>query len=273
MTRKKTFKSFLPEGWSRTDAWIFALSLKEGGIHEIFSASSPPITTFNHVPPASFSAVRENSPSLHERKPGGTYTHLDKQPSAEQAQRASVEQNLQELRKFVLPCVKCPELVANRRSVVFGTGNVCAKLVFVGEAPGEEEDRQGIPFVGAAGQQLNKIIKAMGLSREEVFICNVLKCRPPGNRSPRPEEVHNCLPYLERQLAIIRPAVICALGTFAARALTGSDQNISALRGRFYDYHGMRLMCTYHPSYLLRNPSEKRKVWEDMKKILAVLER
>jgi len=174
-------------------------------------------------------------------------------------------------REEVLPCVKCSHLAKTRKHVVFGAGNPHAALVFVGEAPGAEEDRQGLPFVGDAGQLLTKIIQAMGLRREDVFICNVLKCRPPGNRNPLPDEIQNCEPYLIRQLEIINPRVICALGNFAAQTLLRTDRSISSLRGSFHDYHGIKVMPTYHPAYLLRNPKDKIKVWQDMQLVMTEL--
>jgi len=187
------------------------------------------------------------------------------------AKPSSGREQLLDLREEVLPCMKCDELAKTRRHVVFGAGNAKAKLVFVGEAPGGEEDRQGLPFVGRAGQLLTKIIEAMKLTREEVFICNVLKCRPPGNRNPLPNEIMNCEPYLIRQLEIIQPKVICALGKFAAQMLLKSDLPISRLRGQFHEYHGIKVLPTFHPAYLLRNPGEKKKTWEDMKMIMAEL--
>ncbi len=180
---------------------------------------------------------------------------------------------LSDLKQVVHQCVKCSELAEKRKNVVFGSGNPNAKLVFVGEAPGQDEDIQGLPFVGKAGQLLTKIIESIGQSRESVFICNVLKCRPPGNRNPLPQEISNCEPYLIDQINLIQPKVICALGTFAAQTLLKTENKISSLRGRFYDYHGSKLLCTFHPAYLLRNPEEKRKVWEDMKMIRTELER
>ncbi len=181
------------------------------------------------------------------------------------------------LRDKVLQCTLCKELCRTRKSVVFGSGNPQAALMFVGEAPGHDEDVQGLPFVGAAGQLLTKIIEAIGFSREEVFIANVLKCRPPQNRPPKPEEIDNCRPFLENQIEMIRPKIICALGTFAAQTLLQTEDPISRLRGKFTGYpgqaaSGIQVMCTYHPAYLLRNPSEKRKVWEDMKKIRKELD-
>jgi DNA polymerase len=154
---------------------------------------------------------------------------------------------------------------------VFGEGSPEAELVFVGEAPGGDEDLQGKPFVGRAGQLLTKIILAMGLKREDVYICNILKCRPPQNRNPLPEEIASCEPFLIRQLEALRPRVICALGSFAAHTLIQSDVPITALRGRFHDYQGIPLMPTYHPAYLLRNPGAKKQVWEDVQKIMELL--
>jgi DNA polymerase len=177
------------------------------------------------------------------------------------------------LRDTVLKCKLCSELARTRKTVVFGAGNLQAKVVFVGEAPGADEDEQGLPFVGRAGQLLTKIIEAMGMTRDQVFICNVLKCRPPNNRPPAPMEVANCRPYLKRQIELIRPKVIVALGNHAAKALLQTEKGISGLRGTFQEYEGIPVMCTYHPAYLLRSPGEKRKVWEDMKKVIQLLAR
>jgi uracil-DNA glycosylase family 4 len=167
-------------------------------------------------------------------------------------------------------CTRCP-LYRTRRNLVFGEGRAEAKLVFVGEAPGEEEDNQGRPFVGRAGQLLTKIIGAMGLAREEVYICNILKCRPPGNRNPKEDEIATCEPFLVKQLEAINPEIICALGTFAAKTLLRTEAPISSIRGKFHDYHGLKLMPTYHPAYLLRNPDAKKLVWEDVQKIMKIL--
>ena len=173
-------------------------------------------------------------------------------------------------------CCKCG-LRETRTNAVPGEGNPNAKIVFVGEAPGADEDAQGRPFVGRAGQLLEKIINAMGMRRSDVFICNILKCRPPGNRDPRPDEIIACLPFLQMQLALIRPEVIVALGAHAARTLLNTNQAIGRLRGRFHDYYfspdapPVKLMPTYHPAYLLRNysPDNRRRVWEDMQKVMA----
>ncbi|OGW84713.1 MAG: uracil-DNA glycosylase [Omnitrophica bacterium RIFCSPLOWO2_01_FULL_45_10] len=158
-----------------------------------------------------------------------------------------------------------------RRNSVFGSGDSKARLMFIGEAPGEEEDRQGLPFVGRAGQLLTKIIEAMGLERKDVYIANVLKCRPPNNRMPLPSEILACEENLKKQIEIIKPKVICALGKFASQTLLRTESSITALRGSFKDYFGTKVMPTYHPAYLLRNPQDKRLVWEDMKKVLREL--
>jgi DNA polymerase len=172
-----------------------------------------------------------------------------------------------ELKEKTDKCTQCAELAKGRTNVVFGAGNVNAKLMFVGEAPGREEDVQGLPFVGKAGNLLTKMIEAIGLSRTDVFIANVLKCRPPENRNPFPQEIINCEPYLLKQIEIIQPHVICALGTFAAQTLLKTETPISRLRGEFHDYHGVKLLPTFHPAYLLRNPAEKSKSWADLKMI------
>ncbi|WP_408997929.1 uracil-DNA glycosylase family protein [Syntrophus buswellii] len=179
--------------------------------------------------------------------------------------------SLDEIFRDVEHCSLC-SLGKTRRNLVFGEGSPCAELVFVGEAPGAEEDLQGRPFVGRAGKLLTRIIDAMGLKRENVYICNILKCRPPGNRNPLPEEIAACEPHLVQQLEAIRPRVICALGTFAAQTLLKKKGTpITVLRGRFHDYHGIPLMPTYHPAYLLRNPAAKKQAWEDVQKIMKVL--
>ena len=165
-------------------------------------------------------------------------------------------------------CRLC-QLAKTRHNLVFGDGNFHAQIVFVGEAPGADEDEQGLPFVGRAGQLLTDIIvKGMKLDRKDVYICNILKCRPPGNRNPLPDEISKCEPFLKKQLQIISPKIICALGTFAAQTLLKTDIPISALRGRFHSYEGIKLMPTYHPAYLLRNPSAKKPVWEDVQMIM-----
>jgi len=183
------------------------------------------------------------------------------------------------LRERALACIKCPHLAASRKSVVFGVGNIDAQLMFVGEAPGADEDEQGEPFVGRAGQLLTKIIQATGLSRADVYIANILKCRPDtpgqsaGNRPPTPEERATCIPYLQEQIDLIQPRAIVALGATAVEGLLGKTLGITKLRGNWQVYRGIPLMPTYHPAYLLRNQamSEKRKVWEDLLKVMEKL--
>jgi uracil-DNA glycosylase family 4 len=173
---------------------------------------------------------------------------------------------LEGIREELGDCRRC-KLHRTRRTIVFGEGNKKAKLMFVGEGPGYDEDVQGRPFVGKAGQLLTKILQSIHFQREEVYITNIIKCRPPQNRNPEPGEIECCHPFLLKQISAIQPQIICALGTFAAQTLLKTDTKISALRGRFYDLAGMKVLPTYHPAYLLRNPERKREVWEDMKKI------
>lgn len=171
-------------------------------------------------------------------------------------------------------CTKCTELVRNRTRTVFGVGNVQTELVFVGEAPGADEDKAGEPFIGAAGQLLNKIIAACKLAREDIYICNVLKCRPPGNRQPLADEVINCKGFLERQLEIIRPRFICCLGLVAAQTVLNTSISIGKLRKQIHDYKEMsKVVATYHPAYLLRNPNAKKDVWDDMKMLMEAMGR
>ena len=169
-------------------------------------------------------------------------------------------------------CRRCKLCTLGRSQIVFGVGNPKARLMFVGEAPGEEEDKRGEPFVGRAGQLLTKIIEAIGLTRDQVYIANVIKCRPPGNRNPEGDEVEQCEPFLFRQIDVIQPRVIVPLGKFAAQSLLKTMDPITKLRGKQFDYRGAALIPTFHPAYLLRNPSAKREVWEDMKKVRAILQ-
>ncbi|HEY6214314.1 MAG TPA: uracil-DNA glycosylase [Vicinamibacterales bacterium] len=185
---------------------------------------------------------------------------------------ASPADALAAIRTDIGDCTRCKLHGMGRTQIVFGVGNPEADLMFVGEAPGADEDVQGFPFVGRAGQLLTKIIEAIGLKREDVYIANVIKCRPPGNRNPEPDEVETCEPFLFRQIDVIKPKVVVALGTFAARALLRTLDPISRLRGRVYDYRGAKLIPTFHPAYLLRNPSSKREVWEDMKLVRKLLQ-
>lgn len=192
-------------------------------------------------------------------------------PAAAEAPAGDTRIALQLLAQEVAKCEKCPELVVSRSRTVFADGAPGADLCFVGEAPGADEDAQGVPFVGAAGQLLNKIIAACGLKREDVYICNILKCRPPGNRTPLPDEAAKCRGFLDRQLELAKPKYICALGSCAAQNLLNTTTSLGKLRGRFHDYRGIPVLVTYHPAYLLphRNPDKKKDVWEDMKMLLA----
>jgi DNA polymerase len=174
---------------------------------------------------------------------------------------------LEDIRADLGDCRRC-QLCRTRTHIVFGVGNPQARLMLVGEGPGQEEDRAGEPFVGAAGQLLNRIIEAIRLNRQDVYIANVVKCRPPGNRLPEPEEIATCCAFLRRQIRAIRPLFICALGSCAAQTLLNTPEAVSRLRGRFFDYEGIRVLPTFHPAYLLRNPEKKREVWEDMKLLM-----
>ena len=183
--------------------------------------------------------------------------------------RAAREQALQQLNACVKGCTRCKELADTRTQTVFGVGNPEAKVMFVGEAPGADEDAQGEPFVGRAGQLLNKIIAACGWQREELYICNILRCRPPGNRTPLPQEAANCREYLDGQISIVDPDYIVCWGSCAAQNLLGVTEAIGKMRRNWYQYGRAKVLCTYHPSYLLRNPEAKKPVWEDMQLLLA----
>ena len=179
--------------------------------------------------------------------------------------------SLEELRAAIGDCQRC-KLCSARTNIVFGVGNPRAKLMFVGEGPGRDEDLQGEPFVGRAGQLLTDIItKGIGIKREDVYICNVVKCRPPENRNPEPDEVAACEPFLKKQIELVRPEIIVGLGKFAVQTLLKSNAPISKLRGKWHSYHGIKLMPTFHPAYLLRNPADKKLVWEDIKQVIKEL--
>lgn len=180
--------------------------------------------------------------------------------------KAEKKVSLKDLKDKYADCRRC-SLGQGRKHLVFGEGNSRAKLVFVGEAPGREEDLQGYPFVGRAGKLLDKILAAIGLQRADIYITNILKCRPPNNRDPEPREISTCQQILWEQLEVMKPKLICALGRFAAQTLLNSQERIGILRGQWFDLRGMKLLVTYHPAYLLRNPGDKRLVWEDMKKL------
>ncbi len=246
---------------SKNDASFFLRSLKEDGIEEIYMERK---AAYPKTAPLAASDISSNA--LPKTLPKTQSIELPADPETEEA--------MLKLSEKALACTLCQELAATRNKVVFGAGNIKAQLMFVGEAPGRDEDEQGLPFVGAAGQLLTKIIESIGFDRKQVFIANTLKCRPPQNRPPKPEEISNCSPFLQGQIDLIKPKIICALGTFAAQTLLKTETPISKLRGKFWDLNeNTRVVCTFHPAYLLRNPGEKRKVWEDMKMIKAELER
>lgn len=208
-------------------------------------------------------------PAGHTRAPSAAPRREMAAPAAASPPSADRGGLLDLLQAEVAACTRCGDLAAARTHTVFGAGPADARLVFFGEAPGADEDASGQPFVGRAGQLLTKIIEACRLRREDVYIMNVLKCRPPGNRAPLPDEVTNCRPFFERQLAAIRPEYICCLGSSAAQALLQTGESIGKLRGRWFPYGEAQVICTYHPSYLLRNPAAKRDAWEDMKRLMA----
>jgi uracil-DNA glycosylase family 4 len=190
-------------------------------------------------------------------------------PEKEKETRSEVL-TLTDVRKELGDCKRC-KLHRTRRTIVFGEGNEKATLMFIGEGPGYDEDVQGRPFVGKAGQLLTKIIESIKLTREEVYIANIVKCRPPQNRNPEPDEIQSCNPFLMKQIHAIQPKIICALGTFAAQTLLKTATKISDLRGKIFDLEGIKVIPTYHPAFLLRNPERKREVWEDMKKIAELI--
>ena len=195
------------------------------------------------------------------------------QTPKEGAEGAGRVLTLTEIREEIGDCTRCKLHTQGRKQIVFGVGNPNADLMFVGEAPGADEDVQGVPFVGRAGQLLTKMIEAMGFKRDEVYIANVIKCRPPENRNPDPDEVATCEPFLFKQIETIQPRVIVALGSFAAKTLLKTQDPISRLRGRVYAYHGAKLIPTFHPSFLLRSPNQKKYAWEDLKRALTEMGR
>jgi DNA polymerase len=215
-------------------------------------------------------------PAWRERGAGGSpaaHVPLVAEPPATFPVFRSAADALSSIRADLGDCTRCKLHTLGRKQIVFGVGNPDADLMFIGEAPGGDEDIQGIPFVGRAGQLLTKIIEAIDLTRDQVYIANVIKCRPPQNRNPEPDEVDTCEPFLFRQVDVIKPKVIVALGTFAAHALLRTTDAISRLRGRVFEYRGAKLIPTFHPAYLLRNPASKREVWEDMKLVRQLLTR
>ncbi|MCA9259003.1 MAG: uracil-DNA glycosylase [Planctomycetales bacterium] len=237
-------------------------------------ASSAPLPERGPAPPTPSSAPTtplssgpvSTAPSSADAPRGGDAVVRAATPA--DAAKAS---DLRELQQLVIACTRCHELASTRKQTVFGVGNPHARLCLLGEAPGADEDRMGEPFVGRAGQLLNKILEACRLRREDVYILNVLKCRPPGNRNPTEQEAVACRPFLDRQLDLIGPEFICCLGAVAAQNLLGVQTPIGRLRGTAHDYRGLQVICTYHPAYLLRNPSAKRHAWDDMKLLMRLM--
>ena len=232
--------------------------LERGGVVGLPVGQQPPTPSAVRHPPSAPEQARPSAPPPSGAEGGGR--------TADGASALAL------VRAELGDCQRC-KLAGKRTNIVYGVGNPDAPLVFVGEAPGADEDRTGEPFVGAAGQLLTKMIEAMGLGREDVYICNILKCRPPGNRNPEPDEIAECEPFLKKQLAAIRPRMIVTLGKFAAQCLLRSDAPISRLRGTWKAYEGIPLMPTYHPAFLLRTPSAKREVWADLQEVMRELDR
>ncbi len=255
-----------PDSGARTAALQVLESLQRAGMHQLPRPGRSPESR-PQASPATAAEQAEQAPVQLAAATVAAATVGGGTAGAEQPGGDSLEQ----IRLEVAACQACHELATTRTQTVFGVGNPRARLCFLGEAPGADEDRQGEPFVGRAGQLLTKIIEACTLSRSDVYILNVLKCRPPGNRNPLPDEVAHCRGFLDRQLELIRPEYICCLGAVAAQTLLQTETPISRLRGKFFDYHGIAVLCTYHPAYLLRNPAAKKDVWEDMKILLRRL--
>jgi uracil-DNA glycosylase len=234
-------------------------------------------------PPIGFPAAQEAARSVHpapvergsepvppQMRPNVGFSAATASPTLFEATERVEGDTLGRIRGDIGDCTRC-RLHRSRHNIVFGVGNPKAQLVFVGEGPGQEEDMQGQPFVGRAGKLLTQMIEAMSLRREDVYICNVVKCRPPENRLPERDEIATCSPFLIRQLEVIRPKVICCLGACSAQTLLQTNQGISRFRGAWFDYRGAKLIATYHPAYLLRNPNAKGEVWKDLQKVMAVL--
>jgi DNA polymerase len=241
-------------------------SLRAAGVEWLPSAPPPAaIITAAPAPLAASLPVVSEPPPVQRGLLG-----LDEAPGAGGA--LTLEQRkeaLAALARRVAQCTRCAALASTRTQTVFGVGPLDPQLCFIGEAPGADEDRLGEPFVGRAGQLLDRIIAACGMKRDDVFICNILRCRPPGNRTPLPDEAAHCREYLDQTLDLVRPKFVCCLGACAAQNLLGTQMSVGRLRARFHDFRGMTVAVTYHPSYLLRYEPAKKDVWEDMKKLLA----
>jgi DNA polymerase len=261
----------------RLESWQQAGVLQMPKARAVIASSRPPSSSVTEAPAAGIASALAAPPGGEQstatlantverkREPQAVHaTSLFDTPKAA-ARDDTAGLTLQVLQKQVAACTRCGELARTRTQTVFGVGNPKARLCFLGEAPGADEDRLGEPFVGRGGQLLTKIIEACQLKREDVYILNMLKCRPPGNRNPLPTELSNCREYLDKQLDLIRPEFICCVGAVAAQNLLGTTMGIGKLRGKIHHYRGAKVVCTYHPAFLLRSPSFKKQTWEDMK--------
>ncbi len=237
-------------------------------VQQVVTAAAEPIANPVAVPPQTVAAPSPATPIVASKPTAAAPTQLFEIDDDTPRDEVSSAATLEILRGEVADCTKCHELATTRTQTVFGVGNPSTRLCFLGEAPGADEDRLGEPFVGRGGQLLNKIIEACRLKREDVYILNVIKCRPPGNRNPLPEESCNCRPYLLRQLELIEPEFICCLGAVAAQNLLQTTDAIGRLRGKIHNYRGIKVVCTYHPAYLLRTPTAKKFTWDDMKLLM-----
>lgn len=265
-----------PETREHVEAWLRyseTLGLSNFYLDRVSEAAAAPVVAASPVSlPVSPPTARLTPPKnlAPPATPPAVVLPVMQAPSLFEAAERIEGDTLERIREDIGECTRC-RLHQQRTNIVFGVGNPKAELVFVGEGPGHDEDVQGIPFVGRAGKLLTQIIEAMGIRREDVYICNVVKCRPPENRTPERDEIATCSPFLVRQLDAIRPKVIVCLGGVAAQMLLGTNQSISRFRGEWFDYRGARLLSTYHPAYLLRNPNAKGEVWKDLQKVMAVL--
>ncbi|HEV2298515.1 MAG TPA: uracil-DNA glycosylase [Candidatus Acidoferrales bacterium] len=268
------------ENLKRAEAWLsyfhdlgissFYVDRASGASHADIVSSTTALTAAAAAVSSAPSTVEPSAPSSPSQRPSPPVLPVIKSASLFEASERIENDSLERIRGDIGDCKRC-KLCQKRTNIVFGAGSPRAELIFVGEGPGRDEDIQGLPFVGRAGKLLTQMIEAMGLRRDDVYICNVVKCRPPENRTPEPDEVETCSPFLFRQLDVIRPKVIVCLGAVAFQSLLGAKQSISRLRGQWLDFRGMPLLATYHPAYLLRNPSAKSEVWEDLKKVIAHL--
>ena len=239
-------------------------SMHEAGVQQL---PKPSAETVENIQQAK-QTITESKKQVLEVASQATPGPSTGQPPSSSTSSISTAPSLEVLATEVAACTLCEELASSRTQTVFGVGNPNARLCILGEAPGADEDRLGEPFVGQGGQLLNKILEACNLQREEVYILNILRCRPPGNRNPTENEAHNCRQFLERQIQLVDPEFLCCMGAVAAQNLLSTTTPIGRMRGQVHDYRGIKVVCTYHPAYLLRNPSAKKNTWEDMKLLM-----